>query len=149
MHCYKYGDQVNLGMTFTKTKSFFKLTATSLLIIFLLGCTTSLKESLDKIESGMDKSEVIDRVGSPNRSYRKNEQDVWLYRVHDDDTSNLHEITFVDGRVTYTGAERDPTEKPNNVGMKTKEQADEELRRKLKPKKKIKEFKEIKEDGSF
>jgi outer membrane protein assembly factor BamE (lipoprotein component of BamABCDE complex) len=117
-------------------------------LLLAIGCATSLKDSLASIESGMDKSEVIDKVGSPNRSYRKDEQDIWLYRVHEEDESHLHEITFKDGHVVYTGPERDLSPK-KGASLRSTEEAQEELRRKLQPNKKPKEFKDIKEDGTY
>jgi len=129
--------------------SISRIYAAAFILLVFTGCASSLKESLDKIETGMDKSEVIDKAGSPNRSYRQNEQDIWLYRIHDDESSMLHEVAFNAGRVIYTGPERDQLSKKGSIGLKTKEQAEEELRQKLQPNKKIKQFKEVKEDGSF
>ncbi len=129
--------------------SFIRAQLILVFVLSLIGCASSLKESLDKIETGMDKSEVIDKAGSPNRSYRQNEHDIWLYRIHDDESSMLHEVTFNEGRVIYTGPERDQLSKKGSIGLKTKEQAEEELRQKLQPNKKPKQFKEIKEDGTF
>lgn len=113
------------------------------------GCASTLKDSLSKIESGMDKSDVIDRTGSPNRSYRHDEQDIWLYRVQDDGRTYFHEVSFKEGRVVYSGEERDLKEKKGSSGLRSSEEAQELLRQKLKPNKKPVEFKDVKDDGSL
>lgn len=112
------------------------------------GCASSLKKTLDELEPGLDKSQVIDQVGSPNRSFRRDNQDVWLYRVHDDEQTYLHELTFEESRLVYSGPERDQRARSGLGTMKTKEEAEEVLRKKLKPTKRPPNFKEVQEDGS-
>lgn len=117
-------------------------------LLLSAGCASSLKKSLDGLEPGLDKSQVIDQVGSPNRSFRRDNQDVWLYRVHEEDQSYLHELTFEEGRLVYSGPERDQRSRTGLGTMKTPEEAQEILRRKLKPHQRPPNFKEVQEDGT-
>ena len=48
-------------------------------MVFLISCATSLSQRFDKINLGMDKTELLDRLGSPNYSEFKNGQNEWVY----------------------------------------------------------------------
>lgn len=76
----------------------------------------------------MDKSDVLEEVGSPLRTYRLNDQDVWLYNFQTEDTLEDREISFKNSFVTYVGAPRPRDQKSS---IKTEEDAQEQIKSEL------------------
>ncbi len=95
----------------------------------LVACTTPMVERFDKVELGMDKTDVIDEVGSPNRSLRSNDQDIWIYTFHTPDTIEQREVCFKDNVVSYVGTPRPRNEHPK---IKSEEEAAAVLKKELK-----------------
>lgn len=63
-------------------------------------------ERFNDLELGMDKTDVLDEVGSPNKSFRQNELDIWLYSFQTDATIEQREINFKNEFVSYVGEPR-------------------------------------------
>jgi hypothetical protein len=53
----------------------------------------------------MNKSEVLETAGGPNRTHRKNGQDEWVYVIpgHQQDPDQIKSVMFTEGRVTSVG----------------------------------------------
>ena len=116
----------------------------------LSACTTPFKERLARIDLGMDKTDVIDELGSPQRSFRSEEQDIWIYRSFSEDAIELREIGFKDGFVNYIGDPRDRNKAPTPPA--SQEEAAQKLEHELKPVKQEKaapQFHNVNEDGSI
>jgi outer membrane protein assembly factor BamE (lipoprotein component of BamABCDE complex) len=60
-------------------------------------------KALDQITVGMDKSDVLERAGNPQRTFREASQDHWIYVYYTDDKPFLRKISFQDGRVSKIG----------------------------------------------
>lgn len=112
----------------------------------IFGCTTPYMSRFDKVNLGMDKTDVIDELGSPNRSYHADEEDVWLYSIHTETSVEQREISFKDGFVSYIG---EPQSRAKTSNVKSEEQAAAVLEKALKKDKKSPDYKDIKDDGSF
>lgn len=77
------------------------------------GCSTSPAKALDGLRPGMDKAMVLDKVGSPSRTFRENGQDHWVYVYWRNDREWLRDVIFEDGRVAKVtrGVAKDPNMK--------------------------------------
>ena len=105
-----------------------------------------MTERFNKIELGMDKTDVLDEVGSPNRSLRHDQQDVWLYNFQTDNSAEQREISFKNEFVSYVGEPRPRNEPPK---VKSEEEAAAVLDKEIKKPKKNSEFRDVKDDGSY
>lgn len=77
-----------------------------------LGGTRPELSDLSKVSLGMEKTEVIEILGSPWTSRRVNEQDRWTYRFFKKDgkivSTVYQEIMFKEGKVSYKGDRLSP-----------------------------------------
>lgn len=80
-----------------------------LLILWLVACATSLHKAIREIELGMDKSEVVERLGSPSRTNRNQGTDKWIYIYNADGHKRASEIHFRDSKVIYRGPSKKGT----------------------------------------
>lgn len=80
------------------------IATTVLSISGLLGCATNTVKEIDALQPGMDKSEVLERAGNPQRTFRESSQDHWIYVYYTDDKPVLRKISFQEGRVVKVGA---------------------------------------------
>lgn len=62
------------------------------------GCTT-FSQSMDRIKAGMDKDEVLSRIGSPKRTFRENGLDNWTYLFFEDNKEWRRDVVFENGKV--------------------------------------------------
>jgi outer membrane protein assembly factor BamE (lipoprotein component of BamABCDE complex) len=69
----------------------------------LAACQTDRLKEISSIENGMNKSEVLDRAGGPQRSDRKGDEDQWIYIVPEHRRDVTKEVRFREGRVSYVG----------------------------------------------
>lgn len=72
----------------------------------LSGCQLSQQglKSFEKVKPGMEKPEVLDIVGSPDRRQRWHGMDRWTYIYFEKDRREEKEIHFDEGKATYVGA---------------------------------------------
>lgn len=67
------------GTPFMKLTMFFGF----LLVCFsIFSCSHNPYENFQQIHVGSDKSEVLDKIGSPLRSHFQNGQNIWTYRFY-------------------------------------------------------------------
>ena len=81
---------IHLLLTFGLAQSFF-------------GCVTSMTQLLSDINYGMDKSTVVEKLGSPNKVNRHRGKDQWVYRFYQEGTEYQRSIFFLKGRVIKVG----------------------------------------------
>ena len=67
-------------------------------LIFSVGCA-STPGLLSQVQKGMDNSEVLELVGSPSRSYRKNSVDHWVYTYYVNDVKQDSLIRIKNSKV--------------------------------------------------
>lgn len=84
-------------------------------VLALSACQTSSKqklENLDKVQIGMDKSEVLETTGfGPRSSDRRSGQDRWVFEVYPDRHQSMtveKEVRFQEGKVIYVGEVQKP-----------------------------------------
>lgn len=65
-----------------------------LLGVLLSGCATNYK-NFPEIKKGMIKDEVLELVGSPQRSERRDGYEKWAYRFYGGDDNNIEKLMFV------------------------------------------------------
>lgn len=68
------------------------------LTILLTGCST-FSQTMDRIKPGMDKDEVLSRLGNPKRTFRENGVDNWIYLYYQDDQEYRRDVVFANGKV--------------------------------------------------
>ena len=74
----------------------------ALISIGLCHCSTPThKEAVESLLLGIDKSEVVEKLGSPNRVERHEGVDRWMYTYKH--TEKVLEVHFKDAKVIYRG----------------------------------------------
>ncbi len=98
------------------------------LLLLLVACATSGLKNFNKATVGMNKTQLLDKLGSPFMSDRKDGIDIWHYRYYEDNLKVYKEVRLKDNIVIYTGSLQN--KKPTDL----KEELNKELK-KLAPKK--------------
>lgn len=86
------------GLGFTLTMAFL-LIFTSI----VTGCATTPSRDWTRVEAGMEKSEVLEIMGSPQRRIRRKGQDRWTYIFYDNQIRQEKVVHFEEGRTVYAG----------------------------------------------
>ena len=77
-----------------------KLSTTLACLIFtLVGCAAAVPRALDNIRPGQDKDSVLQSAGNPERTFRENNQDHWVYLYFQSGQQWLRDVIFDDGKV--------------------------------------------------
>ena len=63
-------------------------------VLFLSGCATPQHELMGKVTTGMDKGEVLDVLGGPNVSKRRNGRDIWIYVFYENNKKRGRKFVF-------------------------------------------------------
>lgn len=69
------------------------------MLFLLVGCGTSPYKEYEKFPIGGDKSDLVEQVGSPIKSKRKNGIDIWTYRFFDGENKIFRDVHIKDGKV--------------------------------------------------
>ena len=67
--------------------------------LLLSGCAGSLPRAIEQIRTGMDKDQVLETAGNPQRTFRETSQDHWIYVYFNGEQQVLRDVTFEDGKV--------------------------------------------------
>jgi len=78
------------------------------LAIALAACQHTPIDRYNKIEKGMDKDQVLDLVGSPTTTFRKDSKDFWIYNFYSENNKSTKELQFQEGKLTYLGDKTKP-----------------------------------------
>lgn len=75
------------------------------MMVLLLGsaCTINQKKRFDEVKVGMEKTDVLNLMASPQISRRWHGMDRWTYIFWEDDTRYEKEVHFQDGKAAYVG----------------------------------------------
>lgn len=96
-------------MRFDRMLKHIGIAGLMLVLFSLLGCQTITFRKFEKVQSGMNKSEVIDLIGGPNRARRWQGKDRWTYRFPETpEGPQIREILFENGKVVYAGDKLSP-----------------------------------------
>lgn len=83
-------------------KKYAKTFIAACLLIPFIGCAHS-DQSVQKVQVGMTKAEVLELAGNPRHTTRKHGLDVWLYIEDRGTTSVKTEVFFDEGKVKHIG----------------------------------------------
>jgi len=75
-----------------------------ILSAFLLtACQTSMLKEYQKLHPGMEKDDVLEVMGSPQRTQRFHGKDRWTYVFYDNRIRYEKEVQFFEGNAIYVG----------------------------------------------
>ena len=72
-------------------------------LAFLVGCATNMKQEFEDLKMGMDKTDVLDSMGSPAQSEIHNGVEYWKYVFYHKKKKMTKEVQFRDGLLIYKG----------------------------------------------
>lgn len=104
------------GLMRSILKKFLRLQVIAI-AIYISACTTSQHKALREIEAGMDKSDVLEKLGNPEHKTRQHGLDRWSYTSTT--KSGAPETTFIffsNGKVTYVGPAPEKSPEPKGSG---------------------------------
>ncbi len=78
------------------------------LLIFLtlpmfVGCQTSAAKDFARLKPGMEKHDVLEIMGDPQRKIRRKGSDQWTFVYYDNRVRTENEVHFTEGVATYVG----------------------------------------------
>jgi outer membrane protein assembly factor BamE (lipoprotein component of BamABCDE complex) len=115
-------------------QSFFVLVG--LTIVAFLGliqaCQTVGVEQFTKVQSDMTKDDVLDILGSPNRTERFDGKEKWAYRYYSGSNEELRQVTFVNGRVVSVGEDAEEIQRIKDIQESDKKRLERRKAAKLK-----------------
>jgi hypothetical protein len=74
-----------------------------IVMLTLNGCVTPAKTDFEKIKPGLYKFDVIDIMGVPDATYRRDGNDRWIFRYFENNQSVTKEVHFTESKVIYSG----------------------------------------------
>ena len=77
--------------------------------VFFSSCQTNMLKQFAGIENGMDKHDVLEKMGSPTTKTRLHGKDRWFYTFYEDSVRYDKEVHFLNGRTVYFGDTWVPT----------------------------------------
>lgn len=86
----------------------------------LTGCQSSMIKQFNQVKSGMDKDDVLEIMGSPNRSERFHGKDRWSYNFYDQKIQHNKEVHFFEGNAVYVGDTWEPPQEESAVAVDKK-----------------------------
>jgi outer membrane protein assembly factor BamE len=81
-----------------------------LLSFMLTACQTSMLKQFSEVKPGMEKDDVLNIMGSPQRTQRFHGKDRWTYVFYDSRIRFEKEVHFFEGNATYVGEIWQPEE---------------------------------------
>jgi len=69
----------------------------------LFGCVSPMHKAVNDVHPGMDKSDVLEVLGSPKYSTRSKGMDVWQYVFYKDNTKMTKTLYFQFGSILKVG----------------------------------------------
>lgn len=91
-----------------------------------IGCQTSMYQQFEQVNVGMDKDDVLQIMGSPQRTQRWRGKDRWTFVFYEDRIRFEKEVQFQEGVATYVGQTWQPPkeESAEYVDQKNKERSE-------------------------
>ncbi|WP_413559490.1 outer membrane protein assembly factor BamE [Bdellovibrio sp. HCB209] len=123
------------------------------LALLTTACQTSMVKQFESLKPGMEKDDVLDRMGSPNQTQRVSGKDRWYYNFYDNRIRFNKEVQFVDGMAVYIGEVVQPTEDQTAVAVDTRnesrnKQIDEQMKKEVQENRKAYEAYEAQTRGT-
>jgi len=76
--------------------------------LFLTACQTNMLREYNKLHLGMEKDDVLNVMGSPQRTQRFHGKDRWTYVFYNDHIRYEKEVQFFEGNAVYLGDKWEP-----------------------------------------
>lgn len=83
----------------------------------LSACQTSMLNQYSKVKAGMEKDDVLDIMGSPQRTQRFHGKDRWTYVFYDQRMRFEKEVHFFENNAIYVGDVWQPEESRSAFAM--------------------------------
>ncbi len=90
-------------------RNFLKLAVFISLCLSLSGCQTTAAHDFSRLKEGMEKGEVLDVMGSPQRTDRVGDKDRWTYIFYQEVDRQEKEVVFTNGKTSSLGDHKEPT----------------------------------------
>jgi outer membrane protein assembly factor BamE len=95
----------------------------------LTACQTSPLRQFSDVKPGMEKSQVLDIMGTPWTTTRLHGKDRWIYVIYDNGIRTEREVHFQNGAAVYVGEAWTPEEsKQAEVQDKTNEELEKQIK---------------------
>lgn len=88
-----------------------------LLSFALSACQTSMLKQYSKVKAGMEKDDILDIMGSPQRTQRFHGKDRWTYVFYDERIRFEKEVHFFENNAIYVGDVWQPEESLSAFAM--------------------------------
>lgn len=85
-----------------------KLVIAIFTVLTLVSCTTPQHSFDSDLQIGMDKADVIELMGGPQFTKRRNSEDVWQYHFFNGEQKTIKELHFKNNKVSYKGEPTGP-----------------------------------------
>lgn len=108
------------------------LVTSVLAILVNAGCQTHMGADFQKLKVGMEKPEVVDIMGSPQRTQRWRGLDRWTYIYYEREMREEKEVHFDQGKASYVGAKYVPpvsAEQQDAINEASNREVEERVRR--------------------
>ncbi|MGE0763592.1 MAG: outer membrane protein assembly factor BamE [Bdellovibrionales bacterium] len=87
-------------------KYFARIAATSVAFM-VCACASPAHQNLEKLQTGMDKTQVLDLAGNPKRTVRQNDGDLWTFVYYIGDRHYEKDVRFTNGHVAAISPARE------------------------------------------
>lgn len=74
-----------------------------LIALLMSACQTNMVKQFDQVKPGMEKDDVLQLMGSPNRTQRFHGKDRWTYILYENYMRFEKEVHFFEGNAVYVG----------------------------------------------
>ena len=75
-----------------------------LMSLALTACSIAPAYKFPDVKHGMEKGEVLEKLGSPSRTDRQDSNDIWIYKFYNEDHVPTEKVViFQNGTVSYVG----------------------------------------------
>ena len=89
--------------TMLNKEAALKILIPVLLATVLAGCQTGQLENFKQVMPGWRKADIIEHLGPPHKTGRRNSIDLWTYEFFEEGIHYIREIHFIEGKVVYAG----------------------------------------------
>jgi outer membrane protein assembly factor BamE len=98
------------------------------MISMLSACQSNPKKQFESLKMGMEKTDVLEEMGTPWTTTRLHGKDRWIYVYYDDGIRYEKEVHFLNGAAVYIGDTWKPAEEKQ---AEVKDKKNDELEKKF------------------
>ena len=91
--------------------------------LFLSACQTNMLKEYQSLHPGMEKDDVLDKMGNPQRTQRFHGKDRWTYVFYHDRIRYEKEVQFFEGNAVYVGEISQPEKEMSAAVVDAKNEA--------------------------